>query len=418
MYGTCSGSTVLQGSFAMVDASQFSGTDICARIRTSIGMFYSSGGPNYNYGIIVDARGVNPGTSQGCSDSPWDLTVQPHATVILLPSGTITTSNTWTMPSQARLIGEGPGQTVLQANFTANDMIDMGNSTLCPTRNDCPAIAVEHLALNGNSESGVNGIVNNYGQELSYVNDVSFSLIKGTALSLNQNTSNSGPYSNLMMSNVGTCVNINGPQGIRGIHGLTCNTNTSSSVAILLNGSNISLEDMSLTGSSGSNTDGIQIGGVASASAQNNVLFNISGTGFTNLIHIENNTGTINCPGQTSLNGSTVNNVCDITILGVTNGSGNTVYDQVSNTTLTDSHLGMYILGEPVQYGTGSSTNNVFLGYSHFTTSLNWPTWLVGASQPSPLTSCPNVGSLYSVSGSGAAPTLLECESSGWVSIY
>jgi hypothetical protein len=403
-------------TFAMVDAREFGG-DICARIRASIIQTYYSGGPNYNYGIVVDARGVGPGTIQSCSDSPWDLSVQPPATVVLLPSGTITISNTWTMPAQARLVGEGPGLTLLKATFSGADMIDMGNSTLCPpgSANDCPAIVIEHLALSGNSHSAVNGIVNNNAQELSYVNDVSFSNITGTALSLaSQFTWNSGPYTNLTMSDVGTCVNIDGPPGTRGIHGLTCGTNSSSGAAIYLNASNNSLEDISL---SGSNTDGIQIGGDASALAHNNVLFNIRGTGFTNLIHIENNTGTTNCPGQTSVSGPTVNNVCDITILGVTNGSGNTVYDQVSNTTLTDSNLGMYILGEPVQYGTGSSTNNVFLGYSHFTTSLNWPTWLVGTTQPSPLTSCPSVGSLYSVT-SGAAPTLLECESSGWQTVY
>jgi hypothetical protein len=88
-----------------------------------------------------------------------------------------------------------------------------------------------------------------------------------------------------------------------------------------------------------------------------------------------------------------------------TSGS-TTIYDQVSGATLTDPNLAMYILGEPVQSG---STNNYFLGNSHFTTSLKWPSWFVGTSQTAG-TSCPAVGSLFSVT-SGSGKTLWECES-------
>jgi len=122
-----------------------------------------------------------------------------------------------------------------------------------------------------------------------------------------------------------------------------------------------------------------------------------------------------NCPAVANNNQNpAVFNVCDITIMGVTNGTSGsgiaTIYDQVSNNTkLSDSNLGMYILGEPVQSGS-TGTNDTFLGYSHFTTSLNWPTWLVGTSSPSG--GC-QVGSLYSVT-SGSGKTLWECEPTGW----
>jgi len=220
------------------------------------------------------------------------------------------------------------------------------------------------------------------------------------------------------MSGVGICVKISVSSNTRGIHGLTCSTSTNSGAAIDLEGSSNSLEDISLKGS---NPDGILIG--KTAPAQNNVLFNIYGSGFANLIHISNSNSTsqTNCPALINTStSSAVYNVCDITILGVTkNGSGSTVWDEVSGTTLTDSNLGMYVLGEPVQSGSSGNTNSTFLGYSHFTTSPNWPTWVVGASQPSP-TSCPSssVGSLYSVT-TGAAPTLLECESpGGWTMVH
>lgn len=416
VWGTCSnGSTNEQGSIAMVDASQLQGSDICTQIQNA--MKYISAANTY--GIVVDARGINPGTIQVCQGgNPWASWANNNPnlpSVVLLPSGTIQISSAWAMPQLARLVGEGSGVTILQATSAFGDMIDMGNPTLCPQSsfNDCPAIAIEHLGLNGGSFN-VNGIVNKNGQELSYVQDVAFTSIGGTALSLNQYSNNSGPYSNLTMSSVGSCVSINGSVGTRGIHGLNCST-SGTATAIDVEGSNNSLEDISLTGNAGA--DGILVG--YSATAHNNVLFNIRGGGFSNLIHISNKSasGQNQCPGQyvTYNNTTTAYNACDITIMGVTNGSGNTIYDQVGGVTLTDSNLGMYILGEPVQYGK-TNNNDTFLGNSHFTTSPNWPTWVVGASQPG--SSCQYVGSLFSVTGTSATPpTLLECESSGWATV-
>jgi hypothetical protein len=296
-------------------------------------------------------------------------------------------------------------------------MIDMGNITLCQNHNDCPGIAIEHVTLDGYNQSYVNGIVNNNGQELSYVDDVQFYRIAGMALELNTYSWNSGPYTNLTMSSVGTCVDINGSFDTRGIHGLNCNTKGTSPAAIYVDGSNNSLEDISLVGATGS-ANGILIGD--SAAAHNNVLFNISGTGFQNLVTISNQPNPsgppypTNCPGQAQNNYS-LHYACDITIMGVKNGSSgtNTINDEIGGATLTDSNLGMYILGEPVQSGSSSNPNNTFLGNSHFTTSPNWPTWVVGTSQTQGA-SCSSVGSLFSVT-SGSGTTLWECESSvGW----
>jgi hypothetical protein len=425
-----------QGSFAIVDASQFSG-DICLQIQNAFNKYVPTANTD-QYGIVVDARGILPPYSCNSGENPWGnwgYSSFPPS-VVLLPSGTISIKNTWNMPAYARLIGGGPGATVLLAatGFSGSDMIDMGivNNNLIGSfcfslfngTYDCPGMEIEHLGVNGNSGNGisVNGIANYYGQELSYVEDVAFLNITGTALSLlglssgNQNgtSNNSGPYSNLSMSNVGTCVNINGSVVTRGIHGLTCSTSSSSLAAIYVDGSNNSLEDISL---SGANTNGILIGHFAAA--QNNVLFNISGIGgFQYLIHIgATPSSQSNCPAKAHASGSQVYNVCDITIMGVTNGSsGTTIWDEIGGATLPDANLGMYILGESVQSGSSSSsTNDTFLGNSHFTTSLNSPTWLVGTGQASG-TACPSVGSLYSVT-SGSAPTLLECENSGWAPV-
>src|ERR1700676_314342 len=254
--------------------------------------------------------------------------------VVLLPSGTITIDAPWVMPASARLIGEGPGNTTLLANFTSRDMLDMGPSKPACTNYckgtpsgtfTCAAVEIEHLRLNGNSQSGVNGTVNYYGQELSYVEDVAFLNIDGVALTLWGNIGNgtsysandSDPYSNLTMTSVGTCLEINGIGVTRGIHGLNCSA--TGPTAIYLDGLNNSLEDITLVAPNGS-TNGILIGGILSSNnpvASNNILFNISGSGFQNLITISNTqpTGAGNCPGQTKGNPSPYN-VCDITIMG------------------------------------------------------------------------------------------------------
>jgi hypothetical protein len=273
VYGNCSGSVAKQSTFAMVDATQYSSSgDICAAIQAILQAYNS----NKSNGVMVDARGFNAGQSQTCQENPWDpshVNPEPSMSVVLLPSGTITISNSWKLPTNARIIGEGPNLTILKAvSSFSGEMIDMGTAGvngLCPpiSNNDCPGISIEHLGLDGNSQLGVNGIVNNNAEELSYVDDVAFLNILpnssgtgGVALSLLTAYSyNSGPYTNLTMSNVGTCVNINGLSDTRGIHGLTCTlSSTSSGPAIYLDGANNSLEDISISGTS--TQDGIVIG--------------------------------------------------------------------------------------------------------------------------------------------------------------
>ncbi len=69
--------------------------------------------------------------------------------------------------------------------------------------------------------------------------------------------------------------------------------------------------------------------------------------------------------------------------------------------------LGVYILGEPVPVGSGTS------GYSRSTTSIsaNAPTWFVGASAPTG--SC-GVGGLYSCTGSTSACTISGKQATVW----
>jgi hypothetical protein len=393
-------STSTQGTFAMVDASQYtsSSVDICTAIQK---ILINNGNPN---GIVVDARGVNLGQTPTCNVNPWDpsaVNPEPPSSVVLLPSGTITiqAGKSWTLPTNTRVIGQGSEVTFFQAASGLADMIDMGTtvggSGLCDRQSPphCEGIGIEHLALVGTGgTSKTNGIVNCCSQELSYVNDVTLSNFgTGTGLYLDARSNNSGPYTNISYSGNGTCVQIYDSsrksqlRQTRGIHGLTCiMSGSSGSPAVYVDAPNNSLEDVYIQGAP-TLQDGILIGYHGAAS--NNVLFNVKGVGLKNVINL-----------------SSANSLSDITILGVTNsGSNATVMDNLNGgATLTDANLGMYIVGEPVQ-GAGNP-----IGYSRFTTSTSSgaATWLVGPNSPSG--TCP-VGDLFSQTSGTGSITLWGC---------
>src|SRR5580692_3467529 len=256
-------------SYAFVDAVPYltdsrcpsGGCDICDTIGLAL--------MDYNYqnsnGVLIDARGVP--TPQYCTSgtgkypNPWGTIAVPaksYNNTVLLPVGTIYLETTWALTTDTRLIGEGANLTTLQVCTTAvcgqvfssadHDMIDMGTSSICPGTSDCTGVVIEHLGLNGNGVANINGIVNSASQELSRVENVAMSNIAGTGLTLStKGAANSGPYANIEFFGTGTCANISGTVITRGIHGLTCNLSGSSAgAAILLDGPNNTLEDISI----------------------------------------------------------------------------------------------------------------------------------------------------------------------------
>jgi hypothetical protein len=386
------------------------GCDICQIITNAL---YDYNGNNAN-GVVIDTRGITSLTCTSADGNPWKnlVNVNPDlSNTVLLPAGTINISASWVLPKNTRLSGEGPNATIIAANFSTGDIIDMGiaNSSDCPAGGagyNCPDTVVEHLQINGNGNTALNGIVNSWGQELNRVNDVAITGVN-VGLTVSAFAMNSGPYSNISMTNVAQCLYIGtgttsqnqNISSTRGVHGLTCATTGSSSVpAIQINGPNNSLEDVYITG--GSQQDGVVIASASVANAPSvpfgNVLLNISGSGLKNVIHIESGSGGTPSPS-------------DISILGVSRSAGtNLIQDDVAGTTLTNAYLGMYMLGEPVTQG----TNNAVVGYSRFTTSTETgaPTWLVGTAAPS--NACA-VGDLYSCTSSGCSNTLWECDGGG-----
>jgi hypothetical protein len=440
VWSNCTNQVKTQGGFAMVDATQFTNTtDICAAMVS----IYATYNPNNSNGVVIDARGF-PGPTLTCSQNPWNSSLwqQKFSSVVLLPAGTINLSTTLTLPRNTRLVGEGSGLTVLKACATATgclsnfsgDMIDMGNSTVCIADphtglRNCPAVVIEHLALDGTGQhlSGLKGIVNTNSQELSRVDDVTLTnFTGGIGLSLGYRSNNSGPYTNISYSGNGVCAQIYGGIGgalgtstpvppinqTRGIHGLTCiMTGTSSPAAVYLDAPNNSLEDVYIQG--GSSQDGILVG--SQGPAYNNVLLNVSGSGLGNVIHICNST----TPSGVCTANANAKDARDLTILGVTcvgsngicNNNGNTINDAFTGATLTDSSVGMYVVGE---------TAIVNIGNSRFTTSPNTSsaakavTWVVGSTVPPTNRQCA-AGSLYScTTGTCTTGTLFECTGNGW----
>jgi hypothetical protein len=409
-----SGSSTIVPSSAFVDASVLDpGGDLCGKINAALTLLNSS---PYTGAGVIDARGITPGGSNSCSANPWagfTSTTAPSS-VVLLPSGTITLSSgaNWVLPTGTRVIGEGPGAsggttsspsvtTIVAGTSFTGTMIAMGSSTICGSI--CFGVSVEDLSLNGSALSGVVGIENDVSQERSYVSRVSMYQMAGTGLKIGTAGSgagccqaqNSGPYSNIYYNSsgtAGTCANILGQGNSRGLHGITCVGN-GSTTGILLDSSNVTIEDAHIDGF----TTGILIGSNSSSAntVRGNVLFNVAGSvdsgSMTTLIQISN---------------ATVYTT-DVTIMGASSlhdASGNatnTIVDQQTGTTLAynpDSHVGMYVLGEAIGNG-----------YSRFSTSPTFPTWGVGKNSISG--ACGSVGSLFSnTSGtSGGGNNLYAC---------
>jgi hypothetical protein len=373
------------GSGAFIDATAVGGSgDICARIYSILLP------PGFVSGAVIDARGIGSNLTCASGTSPWYNSsngYQNKASTILLPAQTIVIKYPWILPSGTKVIGEGTGSTIIQrcngiSCFGSGDwMIEFGSSS-------ATGISVEDLTVDGINETSPGGILNQYAQDSSYVDHVDLYRILGTGLEITGSAQNSGPYSNItyntngVASSSAVCVDLyNVSGGTRGIHGLTClgDTNDRSPVAVYLDSSNNSLEDVRIAGFS----EGILVG--SQASAQSNVLVNILG---------DTNNNALQTPVYVILiSANTVTNVIsDLSVMGVTNlGAGGTIYsiyDETTSTYLQDSNVAMYALGK--------STAD---GYSRFTTSPNAATWVVGGSTP--IGSCAP-GSLYSDTSSGA----------------
>jgi hypothetical protein len=421
VYSNSSG-TIL-GSWAFIDASAFV-TNPPPSNRTLCGVLNYILDPS-NHVLtavsVIDARSLNSGnTSMTCATNttPWyngtGSVFLAVPSTILLPATTsgapIGIPKTWILPSNTHLIGAGDGipssgvfnpATVIQATsgLTSGQMIQFGTSSVGSVSvcsSVCTGITVENLTLDGNGTNSLNGIVNQYAQDFSYIDHVSLYRVRGTGVLVGTSGSgtanNSGPYTNITFDMGGTpatsstvCAQITGLSGTRGIQGLNClSENNDAPAAVLLDASNNIIRDVKIVGF----YDGVRVG--ASSTAQSNVLINVIGDTSKGLIAL------------TPVNAVHIaTNASDLSIMGVSNsGLANTytIEDDVTFSSplyLADSSVGIYAVGEP---STGVPP-------ARFTTSSSGPTWATGASSPSSSCSVATRGALFSCINS-ANPTM------------
>jgi hypothetical protein len=405
-YNTVYNGSSTVGSKAFIDASGYNATgDICARVGTLI-----SGLTTGSAGTVVDARGILPssGSSQPCTSDPFSGLASGLSVTVLLPEGTIVMSKSWAIPSQSQLIGEGPGRTILQATTSSfsdpyassrTAILHMGKPSISGSGGGIDfEIRIEHLTLDGQGQA-IDGVDNQNAEELSYVNDVAINNVDGYGLFLandpegatNGTANHSGPYTNILFQTSSAtsstaCINVQFSEP-RALYGITCIANASSNGAIWLDGGNVAVEDVRIDGF----VDGIRIGSQTGGadSGQTDLLMNITGTTTvnttptTNLVHIySTSTGNLTLAGLTSL-------------------GTDSIMDGLTGADVTDGHVGIYIVGQPISGG-----------YSRFTNSPNWPNWAVGATSPSGGT-CPANGSLFSYTLGGSGSTLWACVNNG-----
>jgi hypothetical protein len=422
-------STTLAGSPAFIDATVLVKGDICGTINSIL---------TGSTGAVVDARGFLPPTvhgSQPCGSNPFSGVSNPST--VLLPASTILLSTPWILPSNTRIIGEGEN-TVLRActnsmcvSQFSGDMIDMGSSSCSP----CSGIVVEHVTLDGQSLS-VNGIVNSYAQESSYVNDVAMLNVLSTGLSVvGPGANGSGPYSNINStcslspvcptSPSPVCVSIQATT--LGLHGITCVANSTTtppqpSAAILLDANNNSIENVHIEGF----FDGVLIG--SRAAAQGNVLLNVyggKGAGpLTNTVEICNpGNPTTYCSKQSGL-------VTDLVLLQIESvgddfknpsWSATPILDNVTSTepapyVRANAYVGMYVIGNKNNQAPGYSRFTASPGTNYYTTSQSGaPTLAIGATAPGGMT-CTTPGTIYSNTAGtqGGNNTVFVCKGGNW----
>jgi hypothetical protein len=122
---------------AYLDASTFSGLDICAQINNALLKLasISKNSDNVVQGGIVDARGIfvqPPSKYLTCTTNPFSGVTAPAT--VLLPATIIGIQTTWVLPGNTRLVGENSQDTQIlidqnQSSFTS-PMMSMGSSAL------------------------------------------------------------------------------------------------------------------------------------------------------------------------------------------------------------------------------------------------------------------------------------------------
>jgi hypothetical protein len=430
--GICNTSTcsTLDYSFGVIDASAFSSTQftnttgtICGQVNAILEWINNQEVGTvspFQYFYTVDARGINGSNySLTCvsGETPFASSLNNgDGMTLLLPAQTINISTPWSIPQDVEIIGSATTdvtqseatQTVIAATgaWTAGTAMIQINTTPCCHFIWSPDIKIDNLVLDGKGQNII-GISDTTAGPGVRVNHVGLFRLAGTGLYISGAT-DSGPYTDITFdvgnttTNAGTtCAQIINSGGTKGIHGLRCiSYDTNAAAGLRIDSSDNTIENVVVQGFQ----DGVLIG--SQGAAQNNHLSNIvdstSPTQYHSSVHITN-----------------TNPVTDLTIVGVNNEcmpntscKQVTIQDDVTSSTISDTVVGTYFLG---------NENVTTAGYSRFSSTVsvssgpNVPTWLIGTVAPTNA-SCSSVGTLYSNTiGSGAGLWVCANTTSGLV---
>jgi len=318
---------------------------------------------------------------------------------------------------------------------------------------------VEHLKLQ-QANHPLGGIVNQYAEQSSYVNDVTLQNLGGTGILIE--APNSGPYTDIVFiadPNMSSCSGTSCPVCVdieaqtQGLHGITCHGNAATAVyasgqdisaGVRVNASNNSVEDVHIE----DYWDGIRVGDEVIATVNNIVLSNVHGskdpTGkVINVVHICGALPSVpygSCPqygnvsNVTILGANDVNNTTDNACPPTSGTCSTAIQDDVtgtsiaappSTTTATGIQVGFYSLGGEI--GTGSGIYSRFATTPSFaaaTAGTPTPSWGVGTTAVGGL-SCGTTGALSGATGAlysntaaiSGASSVYVCTGGHWTSI-
>ncbi len=418
-------------SIAVIDASAFSsqtGT-LCGQVNAAQSWINTQTTRlGLDYFATVDARGItNLTCAQG--ETPFD-NVPPNnpptsypfsGMTLLLPAGVIQTTVPWKLPNFVEIVGAGTGdvtaagnETIIRAasNFSGQNVLQVDSTSALPCCHYIFSVDIilENLVIDGNGKN-INGISNSLLGHGFRANHVGLVNLGNTGLYLS-NAGFSGPYDNITFSegtansSATTCIQVigAGSYATEGFHHVKCTANSNTPAAgIKIDATDNTLEDVVISGFQ----DGVLIGseGAAVGNHIEHVIDTSASSVYNSTIHLSTNF----LDSDTSIVG--VYNEC------VTGGGINcklvTIQDDVTGTNVVDTTVAQYFVG---------NHNLTTVGYPRFaaTTSLSpsVPTWLSGAVAPAG--TCPQIGTLFSNSGSGGALWVCANTSSGakWTLIW
>jgi len=206
---------------------------------------------------------TNPLYGAKCDNSTNDATALQNAFtaaatttgLVLIPKGTCITNSALTVPNKVHLFGLNDGDTGAQGSVikmgpsfpTSTPLLIMG------TTPNSFQVQVTDLTINCNGVAGSIGIQNNWSQENSFAQRVTFGGCLAEDVDVETTgAQNSGPYQNLFMgSKTGAgaatqCIKINNVPGLRGVRSFTCDMTgytTEPTYAVTMDGAGAVLED-------------------------------------------------------------------------------------------------------------------------------------------------------------------------------